>query len=285
MKTTAEPTWIHNAAWPLGRPNARPSGGAPSPLRPPLHGTLTRHALDCGGALSLEECFTLAAPHLMAAIEGWLGAPASPRPMTVVGAHQVHGDHVEMIRATRDLARLRVPFQPPPEIPIKVHEAPDTDAFVTTLPGVVLVIKTADCLPILFWDPATRMVGAAHCGWRGLMAGLAAKTVREMVAVGAKTRSIQAWLGPGIRARHYEVSSDLADKFRDAFPGAGLESGRHLDLFRVAAHQLETAGLEPAHIADSHQCTFAHPDLFHSYRRDGELAGRLLTLIALPPLG
>lgn len=275
MKTTVGPTWIHNPAWPLGRKPGLDAG--------PLHGTLTRHALDCGGALSLEECFTLAAPHFMAAIDGWLAAPHTPRRITVVGAHQVHGDHVQRLRTREDIARLPVPFHPPGTLPLQVHEAPETDAFVTTLPGVVLVIKTADCLPILFWDPETKTIGAAHCGWRGLMSGLAAKTVREMVDLGARTASIQAWLGPGIRRNHYEVSSDLADKFRDAFPAAGLEPGRHLDLFRVAAHQLESAGIHPAHIADAGQCTYANPDTFHSYRRDGELAGRLLTVIALPP--
>lgn len=275
MKTTAGPTWIHNPIWPLGGRPDLPAG--------PLHGTLTRHALECGGSLSLEECFTLAAPHFMAAIEGWLSAVPAREKITVVGAHQVHGDHVERLSSRDDLERLPVPFEPPPGVPLDVYEAAETDAFVTTVPGVVLVIKTADCLPILFWDPETRTIGAAHCGWRGLMAELAAKTVREMMDIGAKTRSIQAWLGPGIRERHYEVSSDLADRFRETFPDAGLAEGRHLDLFKVARHQLIEVGLEPSHVHDSGQCTFANAERFHSYRRDGELAGRLLTVIALPP--
>lgn len=275
MKTTAGPTWIHNPIWPLGGQPGLPAG--------PLHGTLTRHALDCGGSLSLEECFALAAPYFMEAIEGWLKAVPARGRITVVGAHQVHGDHVERLRSREEIERLPVPFEPPADVPLEVYEAPDTDAFVTTVPGVVLVIKTADCLPILFWDRETRTVGAAHCGWRGLMAELAAKTVREMVEIGARERSIEAWLGPGIRERHYEVSSDLADRFREAFPEAGLGEGRNLDLFRVAKHQLEAAGLEPAHVHDSGQCTYAHADRYHSYRRDGELAGRLLTVIALPP--
>lgn len=275
MKTTAGPTWIHNPIWPLGGKPGLPAG--------PLHGTLTRHAMDCGGSLSLEECFALAAPHLMEAIDGWLSADSSNERITVVGAHQVHGDHIERLRTREDFGRLRIPFDPPPGVPLEVYEAAETDAFVTTLPGVVLVIKTADCLPILYWDTETRTIGAAHCGWRGLMAGLAAKTVREMADAGAKVRSIEAWLGPGIRERHYEVSSDLADRFREAFPGAELGEGRHLDLFKVARHQLIEAGLEPSHVHDSGQCTFANPERFHSYRRDGELAGRLLTVIALPP--
>ncbi len=275
MKTTAGPTWIHNPVWPLGGRPGLPPG--------PLHGTLTRHALECGGSLSLEECFAMAAPHFMAAIEGWLSSTPAYDRITVIGAHQVHGDHLERIRHLRDIQRLPVPFDPGPNVPLDVFEAPDTDAYVTTLPGVVLVIKTADCLPILFWDPETGTIGAAHCGWRGLMAGLAAKTVREMVEIGAREESIQAWLGPGIRKRHYEVSSDLADRFREEFPGAGLAPGRHLDLFRVATFQLTEAGLDPAHITDSGQCTFAHPERYHSFRREGELAGRLLTVIALPP--
>jgi hypothetical protein len=276
MKTSAGPVWIHNPIWPLGGEPGLPAG--------PLHGTLTRHALDCGGSLSLEECFAMAAPHFMAAIEGWLSAAPAQNRITVIGAHQVHGDHVERFRDRRDLERLRVPFDPGPEVPLEVFEAPETDAYVTTLPGVVLVIKTADCVPILLWDPETKTIGAAHCGWRGIMAGLASKTVREMVELGAREASIQAWLGPGIRERHYEVSSDLADRFREAFPGAGLAPGRYLDLFRVATHQLTEAGLDPSHIADSGQCTFANPDRYHSYRREGELAGRILTVIALPPV-
>jgi YfiH family protein len=272
---SASPTWIHNAAW------LETAVESSCPL--PLHGTLTRHALDCGGSLSLEECFALAAPYLTEAVGRWLGDLPGPGEMVVIGAHQVHGDKVTMLREEWEVSQLPVPFSPPPDAPFRVHEAPETDAFVTTMPGAMLVIKTADCLPILFWDPTTRSIGAAHCGWRGLMAGLAAKTLRTMFEIGASPSHTRAWLGPGIRARHYEVSSDLADKFRAAFPDAGLGEGRHLDLFRVASYQLEAAGLPSSSITDSCECTFTRADRYHSYRRDGELAGRLLTVIALPP--
>jgi YfiH family protein len=272
---SASPTWIQNSAW---LETAAELSGPP-----PLHGTMTRHALDCGGSLSLEECFALAAPYLREAVERWLGGPPEPGGLRVVGAHQVHGERVAEIRDERELVGLPVPFETPEDAPFRVHEAPETDAFVTTLPGVMLVIKTADCLPILFWDASTRTIGAAHCGWRGLMSGLAAKTLRTMFEMGANPAHTRAWLGPGIRARHYEVSSDLADKFRAAFPEAGLGEGRNLDLFRVAAHQLERAGLASSSITDSCECTYTRKDRYHSYRRDGELAGRLLTVIALPP--
>lgn len=273
--TSSPTTWIYNPSWPLPGEDA----GAP------VHGTLTRKALDFSGPLSIEEWFTLAEPHLRQAVEPWLGAPGAPEKVAILGARQVHGDRIVRVRRARDLDRVPTPFRPPSSAPFRVHESPDADAMVSTAPGVLLVIKTADCLPILFWDPSTRTVGACHCGWRGLLSGLAGKVVREMISMGANPGRIQAWLGPGIRARHYEVSSDLADEFRRAYPAAGLREGRQLDLFRVAAHQLEAAGVPSDAITDSGECTYAHADLYHSHRRDADRAGRLITLIGLPPVG
>ena len=153
---------------------------------------------------------------------------------------------------------------------------------ISTLGAVVLIIKSADCLPILFWDRKTRIVGACHCGWRGLLAGLAGKTAEAMVSMGAKRAALEAWIGPGIRAASYEVGEALVARFETAFPSTGLSpDGRRLDLAAVATEQLRAAGIAPSRIADSGQCTFADPVRYHSYRRDGPLAGRLLTVIGV----
>ena len=107
-----------------------------------------------------------------------------------------------------------------------------------------------------------------------------------MIDLGAAPDAIEVWIGPGICAEHYEVSPEMIEKFRAAFPASGLSpGGRRLDLARIAADQLTAAGLRPANIADAAQCTFEHAALYHSYRRDSSRAGRMLTVIAMTGAG
>jgi copper oxidase (laccase) domain-containing protein len=135
---------------------------------------------------------------------------------------------------------------------------PEADASVATAPGWFLGVKTADCLPILLVDPKRRLVAAAHAGWRGTAAGVVARTVDALAARGSRPENLIAALGPGIGPCCYEVGDDL----------------------RAAnARQLVDAGLCPAalhHVAD---CTRCRADLYHSYRRDGQRAGRMISFV------
>lgn len=187
------------------------------------------------------------------------------------------------------------------------------DAMVTNRPGLGLVIKTADCLPVLLYDPVQRAVGAAHAGWRGTAARIAAKTVGAMRAhFHSNPAAIQAVIGPGIQACCYEVGQEVLDRFRSQFaytsellreyedenpadiylPRQVMIDGKSflrnlepnhafLDLVEANRRQLIEAGLEPENIATGAPCTACRTDLLYSYRREGQAAGRLYALIAL----
>lgn len=260
MNTAA---WLRNEVWESGRARETGivSGMLVRPAAPEGKPPLRQVVLDSGEAFA-----------------ELLGTSGGGRKLTLVSMHQVHGDAVIAVRSLDDLAAAK-DLDPEDTTPFRMREFPEVDGLVTGLPNLVLLIKTADCLPILLWDPPSGAIGACHCGWRGTLAGLAAKTAREMFAVGAKPETTEAWIGPGVCASNYEVSPELLAQFQAAFPGINVSpGGRLLDLKSAARHQLRAAGLGEGRITDSGECTVANPRL-HSYRRDGENAGRLLTLI------
>jgi len=230
------------------------------------HGVTTRAALPEPGKADF-----------FATIAQARAAGAIPTALTI-GAEQVHEDHLEAIE------ELAGAWQFPPgfrsEAALRACEFPRTDALMTTLPGVMLVIQTADCLPVFAVDPVRRAVGLAHCGWRGLLTGLAGKLAREMDARGAQAARLQVWLGPCIRVGRYEVGPALVEQFRAAFPGAPVCADEtHLDLPAVARWQLAQAGIDPKRIFDCGECTLGQSDRYHSYRGAGDQAGRMLSFI------
>jgi YfiH family protein len=159
-----------------------------------------------------------------------------------------------------------------------------TDALITSKPGVALAIQTADCAPIFLYDPANRVAGLAHGGWRGTLARIAEKTVAAMANIGAEPRNTIAWIGPMAAVCCYEVNQELIDRFSAEFadlPAPQVHSGRHLDLVSINAHQLTHAGLSPANVHVSGICTIHQNHQFFSYRADNGTAGRILSIIAM----
>jgi YfiH family protein len=130
----------------------------------------------------------------------------------------VHGRDVACIDAAR-IAAVR-------------ENPPVADAAVTAMAGVVLAVRTADCLPVLFADRAGTVVGAAHAGWRGLAAGVLEATLRAMHA---PPREIVAWLGPAIGPQMFEVGQDVYAAFCGPDPGAASFFARHRDGKQLAA--------------------------------------------------
>ncbi len=162
------------------------------------------------------------------------------------------------------------------------HDIERADALVTTLPGVGLVIRTADCLPVALADSAARVVGVAHAGRRGLDVGVLTRTVEAARALGAG--SLRAWIGPGICSRCYEVGADLAEEFSARHPPARATTAwgtPSLDLLAVAIDQLAGEGVGAEVIPG---CTREDPHLF-SHRRDGAAAGRQALIAWLAPPG
>ena len=159
---------------------------------------------------------------------------------------------------------------------------PDADAAVAGQPGLILGIQTADCLPLLLVDPQRGFVAAAHAGWRGTAAGVARQAILALVARGSRPQDLLAALGPGIGPCCYEVGDEL----REAFGPKGAEFFRpgrnrkpHLDVRAANVSQLIEAGILAQAIHHLPDCTHCHPELYHSYRREGHGSGRMISFV------
>jgi YfiH family protein len=186
-------------------------------------------------------------------------------PVLTVAAEQIHGGSVAAV-GSRQVRR-----------PI-----PGADALLTNLPGVALLVRTADCLPLFFADPARRAVGLAHAGWRGLAAEL---PVRVLMAMRRTYRSradeVTVAIGPSIRACCYEVGPEFEARF-----GPFVQEGRGrrtCDLIEAAVAQLRRCGVRPQRIIDSRLCTACEVQRWFSLRREGPSTGRLTSLIVVRP--
>jgi hypothetical protein len=171
-----------------------------------------------------------------------------------------------------------------------IDARPNADAMVSVTPGLLLGILTADCAPILLADTQAGVIGAAHAGWRGALAGVAEATVDAMERLGAERERIVATVGPCIAQVSYEVDASFRANFieqdaaNDRFFVEGPSGKPRFDLEGFVAHRLIIANIrqvEPLHLD-----TYADADRFYSYRRAthrGEADyGRQVSLIALP---
>jgi YfiH family protein len=158
------------------------------------------------------------------------------------------------------------------EKPWAAGQIPEADAIVTATPGVAIGVLTADCAPVLFCDGEARVIGAAHAGWRGVLAGIVEATVEAMEGLGARPERISAVIGPAISQKAYEVGEDYRERFLAEEPGsAGFfvndeGSGEpHFDLPGYVGERLAKAGV--GKIADLRLCTYCDETRLFSYRR------------------
>ena len=164
------------------------------------------------------------------------------------------------------------------------RDYPECDALVTNTPGLTLLVFTADCTPLLFHDPVTGAVGAAHAGWRGTAAGIAVKTVEAMVKhFGCDPANIRAAIGPNIGQCHFETDADVPDAMTKAFgeevfPYIAHRGNKYyLDLKAINDLILRRAGVR--HIEVSEACTYCESDRFWSHRVTGGVRGSQGALI------
>ncbi len=155
---------------------------------------------------------------------------------------------------------------------VRADAPPEADASSTNARGVVCTVMAADCMPVLLAARDGSVVGAAHAGWRGLCAGVIEKTVDEMRVPGA---GLQAWLGPAIGPRAYEVGGEVRDAFvaRDAAAAGAFVPTRPghwlLDLYSIARQRLAACGVGAVYGGDF--CTHSEPERFFSFRRDAAM--------------
>jgi len=168
-------------------------------------------------------------------------------------------------------------------------DRPRADAMVTDRPDILLGILTADCAPVLFADIDAGVIGAAHAGWKGALAGITDATIAAMETIGARRGRIAVAIGPCIARRSYEVDDAFLARFADADPAnerffAPARTGHHrFDLEAYVAHRLAAAGVE--RIEAMGLDTYADEARFYSYRRATHRAeadyGRQISLIGL----
>ncbi len=159
----------------------------------------------------------------------------------------------------------------------------EADVVVTRTPGVAACVSVADCVPVLLADPETGAVAAVHAGWRGTIARAAAEGVRARAReAGAPASRLLACVGPAIGPCCYEVSPELAARFRAELGPETVRDGRapHVDLWRANVAVLRAEGLAPERIEVLARCTACEREHFFSHRRDAGRTGRQAAFIA-----
>ena len=223
-------------------------------LEPARHGYFTRQGgassgvfsgLNCGGGSSDQRDIVAIN---RARVAGALGVS----PVNLVGVHQTHSADVVTVSG-------------PPQAPIRA------DAMVTATPGIALSVLTADCQPVLLVDHEAGVIGAAHAGWRGALAGVLEATIAAMRDLGADPAATRAVIGPTISQRAYEVGPELFDEVTadDAeasrFFAAGQGDRMQFDLPGYGLYRLRAVGVGEAQWTG--HCTYSDEARFFSYRR------------------
>ncbi len=235
-----------------------------------------RHALltRCGGVsegvfASLNLGSTVGdRPEAVAENHRRVNAAFGFRRKDIVSPHQVHGNRVAPVRRVDGGTLI-----------------PATDALITGEPGLGLLLRFADCVPVLFFDPRTRTAGLAHAGWRGTAAGVVAATVAALeTTYGVRRATLWAGVGPGIAPEHYEVGAEVVAAIDAALPpGTSVTQQRggswYLDLPGAVAAQLRAAGVGQVEVSGLY--TSRRLDEWYSHRAEGGGTGRFGVLASI----
>jgi YfiH family protein len=153
------------------------------------------------------------------------------------------------------------------------------DGLVTKAPGMLVGVRTADCVPILIADDRTRAVAAVHAGWRGTAQNIVAAAVCELTTrLGSRAEDLHAAVGPSIGPCCYEVGVDVAHQFDTAEPEWNtVEGPRKIDLPGINERQLRDAGVADVWVA--RECTYCEAERYYSFRREKEQAGRMMSFV------
>lgn len=201
------------------------------------------------------------------------GAAGSPWMLSV---KQVHGTEVLVVDR---------PLTPTDRFP------GSWDALVTDQPGVMVAVRTADCVPVLMYDLAHRVVAALHAGWRGAVSGILPKTIALLRSrFGLFPEQLRVSIGPSAGVCCYEVDEPVLESLCQNLPDwedliwNRKGSKANLDLKALIRTQAQAAGIRPTSITAVNLCTICHADLFFSYRREGRVIGTMVSAICRVPL-
>ena len=215
-----------------------------------------------------------------AGVEAFTAGRDAVLPYPVIQGHQVHDCRIAVVDRP-DLTR---------------EDLEGYDAFVTALPNVAVGVRTADCVPILLYDPVKRVVAAVHSGWKGTVLHIVRKAIDVMSQrFGTDVADLFAEIGPAIGPDSFQVGEEVVDRFQAAgFPmtaiwsfrgpgdGTPMSGGHHIDLWQANRWLLEQSGVTPGRIHITPLDTFTTPALF-SARREGPACGRNINAIKLLP--
>ena len=211
-------------------------------------------------------------------VEAFTTRRDSTLPYPVIQGHQVHGSRVAII-----------------DRPWRTREELEGyDAFITNLPGVAIGVRTADCVPILLYDPVRRVIAAVHSGWKGTVLKISQGVIDMMEEVfGTAPEDLRAVIGPCIGPDSFQVGEEVAEKFKDAgFPmsliwsfrgpgdGSPMSGGHHIDLFQANEWLLQERGIRPGNIRVDAIDTY-RDSTFFSARREGVQCGRNINALKL----
>jgi len=179
--------------------------------------------------------------------------------------------------------------------PLQVHSArvkqarragvyPETDGLVSDNADLVLTLQVADCVPLFLVDPYRKIIGLIHVGWRGAARGIVKRAVEQMLLINSAADGIKALIGPCIRAADFEVGPEVEQLFPKQFTQPGSGDRLHFDLPAYVSVELRRFGLSSENIIDTGLSTYPNPDRFHSFRRDGQAAGRMFAILGWHPI-
>ncbi len=230
------------------------------------------------------------------------GSSSPPYDTLNLGDHV--GDQSSKVMANRQILRKYLPVEPiwlkqTHSIQVSTPKSRyqlssrliEADAAVTNVPDEVLVILTADCLPVLITSADGKVIGATHAGWRGLCDGILENTIREMLKLAQQSSVIDliVWMGPAIGPESFEVGEDVVGRFQECglhdikkcFLPITNKPGKYLaDIYQLARDRLEAVGVNAIFGGDL--CTVLDRERFFSYRRDG-VTGRFASLVWISP--
>ena len=197
----------------------------------------------------------------------------------IVCSDQTHTNHVRVV-TSQDCGKGY----------LRPKDYKDIDCLITNEPSVVLATFYADCVPLYFVDPVSKVIGLSHSGWRGTVADIASETVRLMTEIyGSKPENILAAIGPSICQDCYEVSEDVIEQFREKYDRSlweklfyRKENGKYqLNLWEACRQNMLSAGILPEHIEVTDLCTCCNPEILFSHRASQGRRGNLAAFLSI----
>jgi polyphenol oxidase len=184
----------------------------------------------------------------------------------LVQAEQVHSDNICLVKNNRRALE------------------PGVDGLITKEEDLVLAIRSADCLPIIYYETSEKIIGAAHAGWRGLLKNLPGKMIQYIKQLGGQEENIIVGVGPHIGSCCYRVGEELLGLFAQKQPDLKnffqkQNNDYYLNLLAICQQQLEKAGIKKNNFADFKACTVCQNQHWWSYRQEGKACGSMLTVI------